>query len=322
MALLEMFYVGIDWGTERHAVCVMDDAGGVERSSRSTTPRTGSFSCCPLAGYGDPADAAVAIERPDGRLVDALLEAGHPVVPVSPTRSGRGATRRCYRAPSPTPATPCVIAEYLRLRAHRLRPRRRSAQTKALRTVVRTRETWSTCGSLRPTSSLRCWTRFWPGAKAIFTDIESPIALAFLTRYPTQLPPRGWARSRWRRSVSSTATPAGGPLPSCWPGSALPLPAPPTRRGRRCPGRRAGPGRRPASAQRREKDLDHSVVAHLDEHPDAAIFTSLPRSGQISAAQVLAEWGDCPGRLRRPGRGRRVGRRHPGHQGSPANTAR
>jgi transposase len=41
------------------------------------------------------------------------------------------------------------------------------------------------------------------------------------------------------------------------------------------------------------KDLDRSVAAHLGEHPDAEIFTSLPRSGQISAAQVLAEWGDC-----------------------------
>lgn len=27
----------------------------------------------------------IAIERPDGRLVDALLNAGHPVVPVKPT---------------------------------------------------------------------------------------------------------------------------------------------------------------------------------------------------------------------------------------------
>ena len=40
------------------------------------------------------------------------------------------------------------------------------------------------------------------------------------------------------------------------------------------------------------KALDVSVVAHLGEHQDAAIFTSLPRSGQINAAQVLAEWGD------------------------------
>jgi transposase len=35
-----------------------------------------------------------------------------------------------------------------------------------------------------------------------------------------------------------------------------------------------------------------SAAAHLGEHPDGAIFTSLPRSGQINAAQMLAEWGD------------------------------
>lgn len=41
------------------------------------------------------------------------------------------------------------------------------------------------------------------------------------------------------------------------------------------------------------KDLGRSVVAHLGEHPDGEVFTSLPRSGQINAAQMLAEWGDC-----------------------------
>ena len=41
------------------------------------------------------------------------------------------------------------------------------------------------------------------------------------------------------------------------------------------------------------KDLDRSAAAHLGEHPDGPIFTSLPRSGQINAARMLAEWGDC-----------------------------
>ena len=41
------------------------------------------------------------------------------------------------------------------------------------------------------------------------------------------------------------------------------------------------------------KNLDKSVAARLGEHPDGAIFTSLPRSGQINAAQMLAAWGDC-----------------------------
>jgi transposase len=41
------------------------------------------------------------------------------------------------------------------------------------------------------------------------------------------------------------------------------------------------------------KDLGRSVAAHLGEHPDGPSFTSLPRSGQIKAAQMPAEWGDC-----------------------------
>ena len=40
------------------------------------------------------------------------------------------------------------------------------------------------------------------------------------------------------------------------------------------------------------KGLDASVATRLGEHPDGPIFTSLPRSGRITAAQVLAEWGD------------------------------
>jgi transposase len=41
------------------------------------------------------------------------------------------------------------------------------------------------------------------------------------------------------------------------------------------------------------RDLDRSVIARLGEHPDSKIFASLPRSGQINAAQTLACWGDC-----------------------------
>lgn len=48
------------------------------------------------------------------------------------------------------------------------------------------------------------------------------------------------------------------------------------------------------------KDLRRSIVAHLGEHPDAEFFTSLPRSGQINAAQMLAEWGDCRGAYAHP----------------------
>jgi transposase len=41
------------------------------------------------------------------------------------------------------------------------------------------------------------------------------------------------------------------------------------------------------------KGLTGSVTTRLGEHPGGKIFTSLPGSGQVNAAQILAEWGDC-----------------------------
>ena len=61
-------------------------------------------------------------------------------------------------------------------------------------------------------------------------------------------------------------------------------------------------------------DLDRAVTARLGEHPDAAVFTSLPRSGQINAAQMLAEWGDCREAYDEPRFGGRSRRCEPGHQ--------
>lgn len=43
------------------------------------------------------------------------------------------------------------------------------------------------------------------------------------------------------------------------------------------------------SLNRSIKDLDRAMVAHLGKHPDAGVFTSLPRSGRINAAQMLSE---------------------------------
>jgi transposase len=78
-------YVGIDWASQCHAVCVVDDAGRKATAFAITHTADGFDQLVVrLRRYGDPAGLPVAIERPDGRLVDRLLEAGHPVVPVQP----------------------------------------------------------------------------------------------------------------------------------------------------------------------------------------------------------------------------------------------
>ena len=79
------FFVGIDWASATHAVCVQNSAG--RRVAAFTVEHTAAGLAGllrRLAGLGTPENMPVGIERPDGRLVDILLEAGHPVVPVKP----------------------------------------------------------------------------------------------------------------------------------------------------------------------------------------------------------------------------------------------
>ena len=71
----------------------------------------------------------------------------------------------------------------------------------------------------------------WPGAKAIFADVESPIAWSSCTRYPTPAaaaPPRREADGRVLRQARLLRP--THPPPSCSPGCAPPPPAPPTSR--------------------------------------------------------------------------------------------
>ncbi|HET9020583.1 MAG TPA: IS110 family transposase [Ornithinibacter sp.] len=291
----DLFYVGLDWAAETHAVCVIDSTGKMLASFTVEHTADGLTGLKRrLARYGEPDRVQVGIERPSGRLVDVLLEAGHPVVPVSPNAIKTWREGEVLSGAKSDAGDAAVIAEYLRLRAHRLRPvRPYSPETKALRTVVRTREDLITMRVAATNQLAALLDDHWPGAKAIFADIESAIALAFLTRYPTPASAERLGEKRLaaflvkngysgRRSAAELlarlrSAPAGTTDPvltEALRDAVLAMTAALTVLGTTI------------------KNLDRSVAAHLGEHPDAPIFTSLPRSGRINAAQVLAEWGD------------------------------
>jgi transposase len=289
------YYVGLDWAAEMHAVCVLDVLGAIVASFPVPHTADGVKSLITRLGrLADPEQMPVGIERPNGRLVDLLLEAGHPVVPVSPNAIKTWRDGEVLSGAKSDAGDAAVIAEYLRLRAHRLRVvPGYSSETKALRTVVRTRDDLVDLRVAATNQLAALLDAFWPGAKAIFADIASPIALAFLTRYPTAAAARHLGEKRLAAFLVkhgySGRRPAGELLT----------------RLRRAP---AGTVDDTLTEAIRDavlamvavlstlvaatKDIDRSVATHLGEHPDGPIFTSLPRSGQINAAQMLAEWGD------------------------------
>jgi transposase len=291
-----LFFTGVDWAAETHAVCVMDAGGKIVAGFTIEHSADGIAALISrLARHGDPGDMPVAIERPNGRLVDLLLEAGHPVVPVKPNAIRAWRDGEVLSGAKSDAGDAAVIAEYLRLRQHKLKAAAPySDETKALRTVVRARDDLVGMRVAATNQLSALLDAHWPGARAIFADVESPISLEFLTRYPTPASARHLGEKRMaafcvKHGYSGRRTAAQllarlHRAPAGATGQAL------TEALRDAVLAAVGVL---AALNASVKSLDRSTAAHLGEHPDSAIFTSLPRSGQVNAAQVLAEWGDC-----------------------------
>ena len=75
-------------------------------------------------------------------------------------------------------------------------PRPASDEVKALRALVRSRDDL-VAERVAVANQLRAQLdSFWPGAAAIFANIDSAISLSFLERYPTPVHARGLGQKR------------------------------------------------------------------------------------------------------------------------------
>ncbi len=189
-----------------------------------------------------------------------------------------------------------MIAEYLRLRQHKLRVAAPYCdETTALRTVTRTRGDLVGTQVATANQLTALLEAHWPGASVIFADIDSPIALAFLTRYPTPAAAASLGEKRMTAfcvkhgySGRRTAAELLARLRGAPPGT---LDQAPTEALRDAVLALVTVLQALNAAL---KTIGRSVTGHLGERPDGEIFTSLPRSGQINAAQMLAETARCP----------------------------
>lgn len=152
------YFVGLDWASREHAVCVLDQAGTIaERFTVAHTADGMADLARRLTKRGTPAELRVAIERPTGLLVDSLVEGGFAVVPIHPNVVK--ATRPRYSAAQGKTdlGDAYLLADVLRTDGHRFRALTPlSDETKALRGLVRMAMTSSLSGSLSPTSSAPC----------------------------------------------------------------------------------------------------------------------------------------------------------------------
>ncbi len=177
-------FAGIDWASEEHAVCVVDEAGRILEGRRYRHDERGIRALC--ARLVELEISLVAIERPDGLLIERLLDAGLSVIAVHPNQLVAMRPRFTAAGGKSDNFDAFALAELARTDRHRFRILKPdSDETKALRALCRGREDLVHARQAlarQLEAQLEC---FWPGATKVFVEIESPISLAFLERYPS-----------------------------------------------------------------------------------------------------------------------------------------
>jgi transposase len=288
-------FAGLDWGGERHAVCVVDEAGKVVVRFEASHDVEGLDSMLKRLGkLASPAELRVAIERPSGLVVDTLVTAGYAVVPVHPNVVK--ACRPRYRAAGGKHdlGDAYLLADVLRTDGHRFQPLRpQSDAIKALRALVRTRDDLVATRVATANQLRSLLESFWPGAASIFRDIDSPIALAFVRRYPT---PQSAAHLGEKRLASFLAQEQySGRKPVAellrrLRGAAAPV----------CSEVEAEAKGELVKALARVLEtlvvelakLTSRIEHEVQQLADGKVVMSFPRTGKLNAAQILAELGD------------------------------
>lgn len=284
------YFAGIDWASQSHSVCVIDAAGRVEL--RLDLPHNKEGIERLIRQLKSFANIVIAIERPSGLLVDALIEARLCIVPIHP--NVLKASRARYRSAGKSdPGDAYMLADMLRTDGHRFRALEpQGDEIRALRALVRTRDDLVDSRIALANQLRSLLESFWPGAAEIFAEIDSPIALAFVSRYPT---PQSAARLGEKRLASFLAQHG-----YCGRRSVTAL----------LERLQAAPSGRAAELEAEAKgelvctlaSILERLVAELAkltariEHTvanlaDGQIVMSFPRSGRVCAAQVLAELG-------------------------------
>jgi transposase len=85
------FFVGADWGTEMHQICVLDHEGHIidQRKVQHSATTVMDFIDWLSGIVTTPSSAAIAIEIPHGALVEELLERGFCVFSINPKQLDR-----------------------------------------------------------------------------------------------------------------------------------------------------------------------------------------------------------------------------------------
>jgi transposase len=296
-----MIFVGNDWAEDHHDVCVMSDSGEVLATRRfpDDVEGVGAFHALVDEYVNSSDDVVIGIEIDRGLWVQTLVAAGYQVYAVNPRSVARYRERYSVSGAKSDRGDAKVLADLVRTDRHNHRQvAGDSGEVLGIGVLARShknliRERTRHANSLR--SGLR---QYYPQALEAFDTMADRDTLAVLERAPT---PTAGARlsvsqirsalhkAGRRRYLDSRATDIQAKLRTTG------LTAPDQVASAYAVTTRATV-KVLLEVNRQITQLETELENCFEQHPDAAIYLSLPGLGVVLGARVLGEFGDDPDR--------------------------
>ena len=181
--------IGLDWGSQAHALCLYDCAtGGCETSTLEHTPEAIAQWAAALARRFPHGRIALCLEQAKGALVSALMAYPFLVLyPVNPATAARyrQAFKTSRAKSDPSDAQVCL--ELLLRHRDKLTPwRPEDPQTRALARLLEQRRTTVDLRTLLSNMLRDTLKSYYPQALALAgQDLFAPLACQFLLKWPS-----------------------------------------------------------------------------------------------------------------------------------------
>ena len=287
-------FAGIDWASDHHDVLVLNQDCIKEASFRAEHSFKGIETLCAdlkKLAQGDLNRIGIAIETSHGLLIAALLEAGFNVYPVNPREVEN---RRKISGAKTDPIDAKILAKMLRADYQDLRKLvPDNGLIVELRQLTRDQNSLIVAHTAVMNQFRACLLDYYLVLVGLFTELDSPITIAFLREYPTPAEARAASIGQLAEFLKANRYPK------------------PNENARRIysklhePQLEAKPAIVRAKSRlalalaeqlqvlaKQVKAYDKEIVRLFKTHSDNIIYSSLPGAGERLAPRMLAEWGD------------------------------
>ncbi len=289
-------YLGIDWSQTKHDLCFVNASGvAVARATIAHSP-DGFLQLDQLREQlgVSPADCWVGLETSHHLLLDFLWAKGYSqvyVLPPNVVKSNRGRYRQSGARNDQSDAF--LLGDVLRTDQARLQPWRLDS---ALTRQIRAKVGWHnhlTQETVRLSNRLRAvLARYYPAALHVFRSLTGVVSLQFIQEFPTPAAAQALTQAQFGAFARAHGYRQIAQLPACFARLQQPQPAASSETVAIYQAEAVQLAELLLTLVRLKQTVGHELLALYRQHPDYAIFHSLPGTGAVLGPALLAHFGD------------------------------